>query len=115
MVGIVVIGTVPVFLNPTILSATTVSGAMVFGLAPVFCLWRTEVGRAGFYLPVGFGLLCGTIFALGYWPTTWVVTTGNYADLLSVSLVESVGCFALYGLSLLLFPKTRHPAAAPAS
>ena len=60
MVVIVVAGTIPVFLNPAILSATTVSGAMVFGLAPVFCLWRTEVGRAGFYLPVG-ALVCSAV------------------------------------------------------
>ena len=105
MITIVVLGTIPVFLNPAILSATTISGAMVFGLAPVFCLWWVAAGPLGFYLPVGFGLLCGTIFALGYWPTACLISTGKYAGLLSVSLVESVGCFLLYYLATFFTPQ----------
>ena len=105
MVAIVLLGTIPVFLDPAILSATTVSGAMVFGLAPVFCLWNTNAGPASFYGSVGFGLVCGLIFALGYWPTDGVLSPGKYGDLLSVSLVETVGCFTLYALPLLFTPK----------
>ncbi|MEM7038379.1 MAG: sodium:solute symporter, partial [Bacteroidota bacterium] len=40
MVVFTLAGTMPVFLNPEILSATTVSGTMVMGLAPVFLLWN---------------------------------------------------------------------------
>lgn len=96
MIVIVVTGTVPVFLDPAILSATTVSGAMVFGLAPVFCWWQLETGNLSFYLSVGFGLACGLIFATGAWPVAWNVTTGPYDSLLAVSLLEVVGCFFLY-------------------
>ncbi|NJC26374.1 SLC5/6 family protein [Neolewinella antarctica] len=106
MVTIVILGTIPVFLDPAILSATTVSGAMVFGLAPVFCLWRLSVPSLSFYLSVGFGLLCGLFYALGLWPTSWAITGGKYADLLSVSLVEFVGCFVLYLVPLLFRTST---------
>ncbi|MFT5017562.1 MAG: Na+/proline symporter [Neolewinella sp.] len=101
MIAITILGTVPVFLNPEILSATTVSGAMVAGLAPVFCLWWLKVPPLSFWLSVGFGLLCGFILIFGYWPDWLTVSTGKYADLLGVTLVEVVGCFALYLLPLL--------------
>ena len=96
MIGLTLLGTVPVFLNPTILAATTVSGAMVAGLAPVFCLWWLPAPPLSFYLSVGFGLLCGLVLVLGWWPAALVVSTGKYADLLGVTLVEVVGCTVLY-------------------
>ncbi len=96
MIAITVLGTIPVFLNPAILSATTVSGAMVAGLAPVFCLWWVKAPPLSFWLSVGFGLLCGFLLVFGYWPGWLTVSTGKYADLLGVSLVEMVGCFGLY-------------------
>ena len=110
MVIITLLGTIPVFLDPAILSATTVSGAMVAGLAPVFCLWWVRVPPVSFYLSVGFGLLCGLLLVLGLWPEWLVVSTGKYADLLGVTLVEVVGCTVLY-LSGLLLPGQRTPAA----
>ena len=96
MVGITVLGTVPVFLNPAILSATTVSGAMVVGLAPVFCLWWLPVPRAGFFLSVGGGLLFGTVYVLGLWPVAWTFGGASYADLLAVTVVSLPTCFLLY-------------------
>ena len=101
MAGITLLGTIPVFLNPAILSATTVSGAMVAGLAPVFCLWWVKAPPLSYWLSVGFGLLCGFLLVLGYWPEWLTVSTGKYADLLGVSLVEVVGCFVLYLLPVL--------------
>jgi Na+/proline symporter len=100
MVFIVILGTIPVFLGPEILSATTVSGAMVAGLAPIFCLWRLKAPPLSFWLSVGFGLLCGFALVVGWWPESWTVSTGKYADLLGVTLVELVGCFLLYLLPL---------------
>ncbi len=102
MVAIVIVGTLPVLFDPAILSATTVSGAMVFGLAPVFCLWRLGAPAVSFYLSVGFGVLCGTVFALGWWPAAWAFSEGAYAALLSVSIVESIGCLLLYLVPVLL-------------
>ena len=102
MVAITLLGTIPVFLNPAILSATTVSGAMVAGLAPVFCLWWVKAPPLSFWLSVGFGLGCGFVLVVGWWPDWLTVSTGKYADLLGVTLVEVVGCFGLYLLPLVL-------------
>ncbi|PPK84309.1 Na+/proline symporter [Neolewinella xylanilytica] len=96
MVGITLLGTVPVFLNPAILSATTVSGAMVVGLAPVFCLWWVPVPRYSFAVSVLTGLVFGTIYAAGAWPASLTVGTASYADLLSVTVCSLVVCTALF-------------------
>ena len=100
MVVITLLGTVPIFFSPAILSATTVSGAMVMGLGPVFCLWWVKAPPLSFYLSVGFGLLCGVALVAGWWPEGLHFTQGKYADLLSVTAVEFVGCLALYFLGL---------------
>ena len=102
MIAITLLGTLPVFLNPAILSATTVSGAMVAGLAPVFCLWSVKAPPLSFWLSVGFGLLCGFALVFGWWPESLVFTEGVYAELLGVTIVEVIGCFALYGLGILM-------------
>lgn len=96
MVIITVLGTIPVFLNPEILSATTVSGTMVMGLAPVFLLWNQKTSSLAFHLPVGFGILVGIVLALGYFPEQLVFTTGKYADLLWANLWGIIGCFILF-------------------
>jgi hypothetical protein len=96
MVIITVLGTIPVFLNPEILSATTVSGTMVMGLAPIFLLWNKKTSSLAFHLPVGFGILVGLVLALGYFPDQLIFTTGKYADLLWANLWGLLGCFTLY-------------------
>lgn len=102
MIIITILGTIPVFLGPEILAATTVSGAMVMGLMPVFCLWWVKAPPLSFYLSVGFGMICGIALVVGWWPESWQFTTGKYADLLSVTVVEFVGCLALYFLGVIL-------------
>lgn len=92
MVLVAVLGTIPVFLNPTILSATTVSGTMVMGLAPVFVAWRWPAPRLSYYLSVGLGVLFGVLLAAGWWPTDAVFFPGAYGELLSVNLVGAVVC-----------------------
>jgi hypothetical protein len=106
MVVLVILGTLPVFMNPAILSATTVSGAMVVGLAPVFCLWHLPAPALSFWLSVGFGLVCGVVYAAGLWPAGWTFTSGKYDQLLAVTVVEMLGCFGLYGLGMLMTPRT---------
>ena len=96
MVGITLLGTVPIFLNPAIISATTVSGAMVMGLAPVFCLWWIRVPPSGFFLSVGAGLCFGLIYAAGWWPPSWTIGGGVYADLLAITCVSLPVCSILY-------------------
>lgn len=40
MIIVAVIGTIPIFFGADILSASTISGTMVIGLAPVFLFWK---------------------------------------------------------------------------
>ncbi|MEO1261322.1 MAG: sodium:solute symporter [Bacteroidota bacterium] len=98
MIGFAVLGTLPIFLNPTILSATTISGTMVLGLAPVFLLWKMNTRPLAFHLAVGFGILVGILFALGLWPASLVFFEGTYGALLSANIVGTIGSFVLYFL-----------------
>ena len=100
MVLITVLGTIPVFLSPEILSATTVSGAMVMGLAPVFAYWKLPASPLSFYLSVGFGVVCGVAYAAGLFPAAWNLTEGKYATLLTVTLIEFVGCILLFAVGV---------------
>ncbi len=100
MIVITILGTLPVFANPAILSATTVSGTMVMGLAPVFLLWRFNAPKASFHLPIWFGIGVGIILAIGHFPAGLVFTEGPYADLLFANLWGVLGCFILFLLPL---------------
>ncbi len=95
MVIFAIAGTLPIFFNPEILSATTISGPMVIGLAPVFILWK-KGSRLSFHLAVGFGVLLGIVLALGFWPSLFNFFPGKYGDLLSVNLIGMIGCFLLF-------------------
>lgn len=92
----VVAGTLPVFANFEILSATTISGTMVMGLAPVFLLWNTKAPKLSFHLPVWFGVLIGIGLAVDYFPESLIFTEGKYASLLWANLWGLIACFLLY-------------------
>ncbi|GAB3171153.1 sodium:solute symporter family transporter [Telluribacter humicola] len=96
MVGLTVLGTIPVFFNPAILSATTISGTVVLGLAPVFLFWNRRVPRSAFYLSVVGGLLIGAALSFYPLPDSLLLTEGKYAQLLSVNIITSVYCFLVY-------------------
>ncbi len=96
MAALTLLGTLPIFLGPEILDATTISGTMVLGLAPVFLFWRRPAGPWSFHLAVGCGIAFGIWLTSGLWPERWVFFPGKYGDLLSVNLTATLGCFALY-------------------
>ncbi|MEZ5043616.1 MAG: sodium:solute symporter [Saprospiraceae bacterium] len=96
MIIITILGTIPVFLKPEILTATTVSGTMVIGLAPVFLFWFLDAPKFSFYGAVGAGLGMGVVVALGLYPTSWHFTGGKYADLLSANIIGSLACFFMF-------------------
>ncbi|MEM6269206.1 MAG: sodium:solute symporter [Bacteroidota bacterium] len=100
MVGLTVLGTLPVLAGPEILSATTVSGTMVMGLAPVFLLWWTRADAWSFHLAVGVGIAVGVVLAVGAWPKGWIWFPGKYGDLLSANLLGSALCFTFYLLPM---------------
>ncbi|MBK0383840.1 hypothetical protein I5M32_12800 [Pedobacter sp. SD-b] len=101
MVILTILGTIPIFFKPEILSATTISGTMVIGLAPVFLFWNSKMPKFSFYAPVIFGLIMGLITALDLIPAFWIFTEGKYNDLLGVNLWGSLVCFILFFLPLI--------------
>lgn len=98
MVLMAVLGSVPIFLNPKILSATTISGTMVLGLAPVFLFWKWERPKLSFYGSLFSGIVFGLILAIGWFPQSWYLTTGPYADLFSSNVLATVISFVMFTL-----------------
>ena len=105
MVVLTVLGTIPVFFNPAILSATTISGTLVLGLAPVFLFWNVPVPRLAFHLSVVGGLVLGGLLTLFPLPDSLHLGDGKYGGLLSTNLITSGFCFGVFGLCMLLQKK----------
>lgn len=101
MIIMAVAGTLPIFFNPEILSATTVSGTMVMGLAPIFLLWNHKAPALSFHLSIGAGIIIGLGVATSLVPEDWVLFEGKYGDLLSANLWGSVVCLLLYLIPML--------------
>ncbi|GER58215.1 sodium:solute symporter [Patiriisocius marinus] len=96
MAIIAILGTIPVFLNAEILSATTISGTMVIGLTPVFLFWNLKVPKISFYLSVISGLVFGFLLLFNTFPEALILTKGRYADLLWVNVWGIATCIILY-------------------
>jgi Na+/proline symporter len=97
MVGAAVIGTVPLLLGAEILQATTISGTMVIGLAPVFVLGAlVRAPPASFHLAFWPGLAVGVAETLGLVPAVLHVGDGDYASLLGANLYGLAGVTALF-------------------
>ena len=96
MAVIAVLGTLPVFLDAEILSATTISGTMVIGLTPVFVFWNMKVPKISFYLSVICGLVFGFMLVFEIFPDSLIFTKGKYADLLWVNVWGILSCIILY-------------------
>jgi Na+/proline symporter len=96
MVAIAVLGTIPVFLNAEILSATTISGTMIIGLTPVFLFWKSNAPKISFHLSVFCGILFGFLLIFSWFPQSLIFTTGKYADLLWINFWGILGCILLY-------------------
>ncbi len=99
MIAFAILGTIPIFLNPTILSATTISGTMVLGLAPVFLLWKRKAGPWAFHLAIATGIFVGILLASKAWPTSLTFFEGKYADLLSGNIVGTILAFLFFFLA----------------
>ena len=96
MIIVAVLGTLPVFLNAEILSATTISGTMVIGLTPVFLFWRMKVPKLSFYLSVCCGIVFGFLLVFSWFPEALIFTTGKYAALLWINFWGILCCIILY-------------------
>lgn len=92
MVAFALLGNLPMLAGTDILKATTISGTMVIGLAPVFILHGLVAPtRLGFHLSFWCGIALGVALTLGWIPPGWAIGDGKYALLLGTNL---------YGLGL---------------
>ncbi len=97
------LGNLPMLAGTDILKATTVSGTMVMGLAPVFLLAPlTRYSPWSFHLAFWPGIALGVLLAVGSIPASWAIGSGKYALLLGVNFYGLFICFAGFLLPLLL-------------
>ncbi|MGB5820693.1 MAG: sodium:solute symporter, partial [Saonia sp.] len=96
MMLIAILGTIPVFLNAEILSATTISGTMVIGLTPIFLFWKKSVPKISFYLSIGCGILFGLLLVFETFPKALIFTDGKYAGLLWINFWGILSCILIY-------------------
>lgn len=106
MIIVAVVGTIPIFFGADILSASTISGTMVIGLAPVFLFWNRSMPKISFHLSVWTGVAVGILLASKKTPPSLLWFDGKYGDLLSLNLWGSVLCFALFFIPLLFTRRT---------
>lgn len=97
MVAIALLGNLPLFAGASILQATTISGTMVMGLAPIFLLhFLPSVPRVSFHLAFWSGLALGVLYTLGWVPPALAIGDGRYAMLLGVNLYGLLLCTGLF-------------------
>lgn len=103
MIVFAVLGNLPMIAGTDILKATTLSGTMVIGLAPVFLLHRS-VGHSplSFHLAFWTGIGLGVLLAANKIPPSWAIGNGKYALLLGTNLYGLLLCTALFLLPALL-------------
>lgn len=100
MCVLAVLGTIPVFFNASVLSATTISGTMVIGLAPVFLFWNKPMPKLSFHLSVWCGVAAGIMLAAKALPPSLVWFEGKHGELLSINIIGTALCFLLFFLPL---------------
>lgn len=97
MIVIALLGNLPLFAGASILQATTISGTMVMGLAPIFMLhFLSSVPRASFHLAFWTGLGLGILYTIGWTPPALAIGDGRYAMLLGVNLYGLLLCTGLF-------------------
>ena len=106
MAVLAVAGTVPVWFGPEVLSATTISGLMVVGLAPGFLGWRWRVPWWAFHVSVAAGLFVGIHYAAVGVPAWLMFGGGKYAGLLGATVFGTIVSSVMFGASRLISPPT---------
>jgi Na+/proline symporter len=115
MISFAVLGNLPMLAGTEILKATTISGTMVMGLAPVFFLQRLAGNSpASFHLSFWPGIAVGTVLAAGAWPATLTIGAGKYAALLGANAYGLALCTAGF-LAPLLWRRLRPASPSTAS
>ena len=93
MVAFALLGNLPMIAGTDILKATTVSGTMVMGLAPVFLLAPlVKHSPWSFHLAFWPGIILGVLLAAGLIPQSWAIGDGKYALLLGANFYGLLIC-----------------------
>ena len=101
MIAIALFGNLPMIAGTDILKATTVSGTMVMGLAPVFLMAPlASYSPWSFHLAYWPGVILGVLFAANQIPASWAIGDGKYALLLGTNIYGLMVCFAGFLLPL---------------
>jgi len=99
------VGTIPLFFSPTILSATTISGTMVLGLAPIFLFWKIPAPKISFHLAIWTGVAAGIIFAFNLLPKSLFISDGSFANLLSINVYATILILIFYFIPIAVTKK----------
>jgi hypothetical protein len=95
MLAFAVLGNLPMIAGTDILKATTISGTMVMGLAPVFLLAPlVKHSPWSFHLAFWPGVILGVLLAAGAIPQSWAIGSGKYALLLGTNVYGLMICIA---------------------
>ena len=101
MVSFALLGNLPMIAGTDILKATTISGTMVIGLAPIFLFSnRVRYSPLSFHLAFWPGILLGVLQALDLIPHGWAIGNGKYGILLGTNLYGLALCTAGFFLPL---------------
>jgi hypothetical protein len=127
MVVIALLGNLPLLtvymgdgVGPAIIAATTISGTMVMGLAPIFLLsFIRPAGPASFHMAFWPGLVLGVLITIesatgvAIFPAWVDIGGGKYADDLGVNLYGLALCTGGYLLGAVLFARRSPVATVP--
>ncbi len=111
IIGLAILGNLPLLtiymgdhLGPAIIAATTISGTMVMGLAPIILLSFLPTSALNFHLAFWPGLILGVLlaFAPDRFPEWIAVGAGNYALATGVNLYGVMLCTTGFLLGSLL-------------
>jgi Na+/proline symporter len=103
MVVFALLGNLPMIAGTDILKATTISGTMVIGLAPVFLFSRwVRYSPLSFHLAFWTGIALGLLQATNQIPAGWAIGSGKYGILLGTNLYGLILCTAGFFLPLAL-------------
>ncbi len=127
MIAIALLGNLPLLsvyagdgIGPAIIAATTISGTMVMGLAPIFLLsFIPSAGPASFHLAFWPGLVFGIIktvesaTGMPIFPDWINIGSGKYADDLGINVYGLIVCTFGYLLGAVLFSRRAGAATTP--
>jgi solute:Na+ symporter, SSS family len=119
IVVVAIIGNLPLLtlylgdkVGPAIIAATTISGTMVIGLAPIFLLWWIRAaGPVSFHLAFWPGVIIGVLRAteafahVHIFPAELALGSGTFALDLGVNVYGTIICFIGYLLGLVVVPR----------